>query len=121
VLRMVLAGTFERHPRLKVVIGHTGETIPFMLDRAEQVFHGQAKPVAVKETILKHVWLTTSGFFTLPPFLNAPFGADRILFSVDYPFSEPREGRDFLKALPLTEADHEKIAHGNADQLLRLS
>jgi predicted TIM-barrel fold metal-dependent hydrolase len=123
VLRMVLAGTFERHPRLKVVIGHMGETIPFMLDRAEQVFQGQAKPVAVKETSLKHVWLTTSGFFTLPPFLNAllTFGADRILFSVDYPFSEPREGRDFLKALPLTEADREKIAHGNADQLLRLS
>jgi hypothetical protein len=71
VLRMVLAGTFEGHPRLKVVINHMGETIPFMLDRAEQVFHGQAKPVAVKETILKHVWLTTSRFFTLPPFLKA--------------------------------------------------
>jgi predicted TIM-barrel fold metal-dependent hydrolase len=123
VLRMVLAGTFERHPRLKVVIGHMGETLPFMLDRAEQVFGGQQKPAAVKETILKHVWLTTSGFFTLPPFLNAllTFGADRILFSVDYPFSEPRDGRSFLNGLPLCEADREKIAYRNADQLLRLS
>jgi len=122
VLRMVLAGTFERHPGLKVVIGHMGETLPFMLDRAEQVFQGQARPVALKETILKHVWLTTSGFFTLPPFLNAllTFGAERILFSVDYPFSAPREGRDFLKALPLSESDREKIAHRSADQLLRL-
>jgi predicted TIM-barrel fold metal-dependent hydrolase len=123
VLRMVLAGTFERHPRLKVVIGHMGETLPFMLDRAEQVFGDQPKPVAVKETILKHIWLTTSGFFTLPPFLNAllTFGADRILFSVDYPFSSIPKGRDFLKALPVSEHDRAKIAHVNADQLLRLT
>jgi uncharacterized protein len=120
VLRMVLAGTFERHPRLKVVIGHMGETLPFMLDRADQVFHGQA---TIKQTILKHVWLTTSGFFTLAPFLNAllTFGADRILFSVDYPFSDPRDGRNFLDGLPLSETEREKIAHSNADQLLRLS
>lgn len=123
VLRMVLAGTFARHPRLKIVIGHMGETLPFMLDRSEQVFQQQAKPVAIKETILKHVWLTTSGFFTLPPFLNAllTFGASRILFSVDYPFSSNRQGLNFLKSLPVSEEDRAKIAHGNADQLLRLS
>ena len=123
VMRMVLAGTFERHPHLKIVVGHMGETLPFMLDRSEQVFREQAKPVAIKATILRHVWLTTSGFFTLPPFINAlsTFGADRLLFSVDYPFSSNRQGRDFLKSLPVSEQDRARIAHGNADQLLRLS
>jgi predicted TIM-barrel fold metal-dependent hydrolase len=122
VLRMVLAGTFERYPRLKVVIGHMGEALPFMLDRSEQVFQQQANPVAIKETILKHVWLTTSGFFTLPPFINAllTFGADRILFSIDYPFSPNPQGLDFLMSLPVSEHDRAKIAHGNADQLFRL-
>jgi predicted TIM-barrel fold metal-dependent hydrolase len=100
-----------------------GETLPFMLDRSEQVFQEQAKPVAIKETLLKHVWLTTSGFFTLPPFINAllTFGADRILFSVDYPFSSNRQGRDFLRSLPISEQDRAKIASGNADKLLQLS
>jgi uncharacterized protein len=122
VLRMVLAGTFERHPRLKVVIGHLGETLPFMLDRCQQVFEQQPRPVAVKQTLLRHVWITTSGFFTLAPFLAAllTFGADRILFSVDYPFSPARRGGEFLRSLPVSEPDRVKIAGGNAERLLRL-
>jgi predicted TIM-barrel fold metal-dependent hydrolase len=69
------------------------------------------------------MWITTSGFFSLPPFLAAlhTFGADRILFSVDYPYSANAEGRAFLDALPVSPADREKIAHGNADRLLRLT
>jgi uncharacterized protein len=122
VLRMVLAGTFERHPRLKVLIGHMGETLPFMLDRSEQVFSEQPHPVAVKQTLLEHVWITTSGFFSLPPFMAAllTFGADRILFSVDYPFSPTRRGGEFLRSLPVSEHDRSKIAGGNAERLLRL-
>ena len=123
VLRLVLSGTFKRHPRLKIIIGHMGETLPFMLERAEQVFQGQKNPVAVKEAILKHVWITTSGFFTTPPFLNAlqTFGADRILYSVDYPFASPLVGWNFLKTLPVSPHDLKKIAHENADRLLRLN
>jgi predicted TIM-barrel fold metal-dependent hydrolase len=123
VLRMVLAGTFERHPRLKIVIGHMGETLPFMLDRCQEVFAQQARPVSVKETILEHVWITTSGFFTIAPFISAllTFGADRILFSVDYPFSPTRRGGEFLRSLPVSEEDRLKIACGNADRLLRLT
>lgn len=121
LMRMVLAGTFERFPRLKIIIGHMGETIPFMLERSEQVFRSQGN-IPVKETIQKHVWLTTSGFFSLPPFLNAfqTFGADRIMYSVDYPFSPNTVGLKFLNSLPVSEEDRRKIAHANADRLLRL-
>jgi len=71
---------------------------------------------------MDQVWITTSGFFTVPPFLNAvqTFGIDRILFSVDYPFAANATGRAFLDALPVSPADRAKIAHGNADRLLRL-
>jgi hypothetical protein len=48
------------------------------------------------------------------------FGVDRILFSVDYPFSPNLAGRRFLDALPVSPADRAKIAHGNADALLKL-
>jgi uncharacterized protein len=123
VLRLVLSGTFQRHPRLKIIIGHMGETLPFMLERANDVFSAQKVPVSVKETILKHVWVTTSGFFTIPPFLNAlqVFGADRILFSVDYPFARNDRGSAFLKTLPVSPEDLKKIAHQNADNLLHLT
>jgi uncharacterized protein len=125
VLRLVLSGALDRYPRLRLIIGHMGEGLPAMLARCDQVF-GDAVPKLLKRTvsrtILDQVHVTTSGFFTLPPFLALllTFGADRILFSVDYPFSQNDKGRAFLESLPVSPADREKIAHGNADRLLRL-
>ncbi len=123
VLRLVLAGTLDAHPKLKIIIGHMGEGLPAMLARCDNVF-GQTKKLArpVSETILDHVAITTSGWFTVPPFLAAllTFGVDRIMFSVDYPFSPNAWGRTFLDQLPITDEDKAKIAHGNADRLLKL-
>ena len=126
VLRLVLSGALDRHPGLKLIIGHMGEALPFMLARCEQTLAAEAAKVltrTVTQTILDQVWITTSGFFTLPPFLAAlqTFGADRILFSIDYPFAANATGRTFLDALPVSPADRAKIAHGNADRLLRLA
>jgi uncharacterized protein len=126
VLRMVLAGTLDRHPKLRIIIGHMGEGLPAMMDRCDDVFSRQTKTYlnrSVSQTILDQVWITTSGFFSMAPFTAAmmKFGPDRILFSVDYPFSTNADGRDFLDALPVSETDREKIAHRNADALLKLS
>jgi hypothetical protein len=125
VLRLVLSGALDRHPGLKLVIGHMGEALPFMLDRIDETTTAQAKTLlrrSVRQTILDQVWITTSGFFTLAPFMAAllSFGVDRILFSVDYPFASNARARAFLDALPVSPADRAKIAHGNADSLLRL-
>jgi hypothetical protein len=124
-LRLVLSGALDRHPRLKIVIGHMGEALPFMLDRIDETTGAEAKKHlrrSVKQTILDQVWITTSGFFTMAPFMAAlmTFGADRIMFSVDYPFASNARARAFLDALPVSPADRAKIAHGNADQLMRL-
>jgi len=125
VLRLVLAGTFDKHPRLKIVIGHVGEGLPAMMTRCDQVFSriaGTHLKRSVSQTILDQVWITTSGFFALAPFMAAllTFGTDRILFSVDYPYSKHKDGRAFLDALPVSRDDLAKIAHGNADKLLKL-
>jgi predicted TIM-barrel fold metal-dependent hydrolase len=125
VLRMVLAGTFDRHPRLKVIIGHMGEGLPAMFARCDQVFADEARDRltrTVSRTITDQVWVTTSGFFTMAPLLPLlmTFGADRVMFSVDYPFSPNDRGRAFLDALPISPDDKVKLAHGNADKLLRL-
>ena len=126
VLRLVLSGALDRHPRLKLIVGHMGEALPFMLARCEQTLAAEASKVlrrSVTQTILEQVWITTSGFFTLPPFLNAlqTFGADRILFSVDYPFAPNAVGRRFLDSLPVAPADREKIAYRNAARVLGLA
>lgn len=124
VLRLVLAGTLDRHPRLRLIIGHMGEMLPVMLARADDVFaldigHLQ-RPIS--RTILDQVWLTTSGIFTEPPFLAAllTFGIDRIMFSVDYPYASNAKGRVFLDRLSLAPADMAKLTHQNADTLLKL-
>lgn len=124
VLRLVLAGVLDRHPRLKLIVGHMGEGLPAMLARCDQMFTGEIGHLgrSVSKTILDQVSITTSGFFTLPPFelALAVFGIDRILFSVDYPYSSNQQGREFLEALKLPPADLEKLAHGNADRILEL-
>ncbi len=125
VLRMVLAGVFDRHPTLQVIIGHMAEGLPAMLARCDQVFADEARDRlsrSISKTITDQVWVTTSGFFAMAPMaaLLMTFGADRVMFSVDYPFSPNANGRRFLDALALPPADVAKIAHGNADQLLGL-
>jgi uncharacterized protein len=125
VLRLVLSGTLDRHPRLKLIIGHMGEGLPAMLVRSDKLLGRDAAHLtrSVSKTILDQVSITTSGLFTQPPFevALAVFGVDRVMFSIDYPYSSNRQGRDFLDVLGLAAADLEKIAHGNADRLLKLS
>jgi predicted TIM-barrel fold metal-dependent hydrolase len=124
VLRMVLAGVFDRLPRLQVVIGHMGEALPFMLARTNASLPpevtGLRRPVA--DYLRENLHVTTSGFFSVPPLLTAllELGADRLMFSVDYPYSANTRGRAFLDAMPVSSADRERIAHGNAERLLRL-
>jgi uncharacterized protein len=123
-LRLIVSGVFDRFPRLKIIIGHMGENLPFSLARADTVLGHAATHLErrVAEYFHEHFYVTTSGYFTVPPFLCAfeVVGADRLLFSVDYPFSPNIVGRNFLDALPVSPEDREKISHRNAERLLRL-
>ncbi len=124
ILRLVLSGTLDRHPKLKVVIGHMGEMLPMMMARADDVFALDIEHLKrpVSRQINDQVWITTSGIFTEPPFLAAllTFGIDRIMFSVDYPYAQNMKGRGFLDRLTLAPSDMAKLCHANADKLLRL-
>jgi len=124
VLRMVLAGTLDKHPKLKLIIGHMGEMLPVMLARIDQTSELDIEHLKrpVSRQILDQVWITTSGIFSQPPFIAAlqTFGIDRIMFSVDYPYALDAKGREFLDNVALAPADMAKLAHGNADALLKL-
>jgi uncharacterized protein len=124
VFRLVLAGTLDKHPKVKIIIGHMGEMLPMMMARADAVFQHDIEHLKrpITRTILDQVWLTTSGIFDQPPFLAAlqTFGSDRIMFSVDYPFAPNAAGKRFLSQVALAPADKEKLTHGTADALLKL-
>jgi uncharacterized protein len=123
-LRLIVSGLFDRFPKLKIIIGHMGEALPYYIVRADafltqSVMHLKRR---VSEYFHEHFYITASGCFSLPPFLCAlqVVGADRILFSVDYPYNSNTLGRTFLDALPVSPEDMAKISHGNAERLLKL-
>lgn len=124
VLRLVVSGTLDRHPKLRLVIGHMGEMLPMMMARADDVFSLDVGHLErpISQTITDQVWVTTSGIFTQAPFLAAlqTFGIDRLMFSVDYPYASNMKGRAFLDGLSLSQADMARFCHGNAERLLRL-
>lgn len=123
ILRIALSGVFERYPGLNMIIGHMGETLPFMLDRLDHIaldFAGMKTPPS--EIIRERVYITTAGVFSNAAFLCAltAFGVDRIMFSVDYPYSSPVLATQWFDHVPIAPDDKRKIMHGNADRLLKL-
>jgi predicted TIM-barrel fold metal-dependent hydrolase len=121
---MVVAGTLDKHPKLRLIVGHMGEMLPMMMARIDAMFQhdiGHLKR-PITGAILDQVWLTTSGIFDEPPLLAAllTFGIDRIMFSIDYPYAPNAAGRRFLNRIALSPDDMAKLTHRTADQVLRL-
>jgi predicted TIM-barrel fold metal-dependent hydrolase len=122
VLRMILAGTFESFPDLRVISGHWGEMVPFFLERLNDTIPPKVSGLSrdISDIYKSHGWVTPSGMFDLPQFefIYKVMGPDRIMWSADYPYVTLGGTREFLESLPISEVDREKIAHGSAEQLL---
>jgi uncharacterized protein len=124
LIRMILGGVFDRYPKLQVVIGHLGEGIPFMLPRLNRRLPMEttklARPLAAY--LRENVHYTFSGFNFPATFLDLllEVGVERIMFSADYPYGSMAEARSFLNQIPVTDADRQRIAHGNAERLFNV-
>jgi predicted TIM-barrel fold metal-dependent hydrolase len=141
LLRMIVGGVFDRHPHLRIIIGHMGELIPFCYSRlnlalsmgewllaAQEAKTTGSHPIARMEKsfnyyMKENVYVTTSGVFDQPVFecALAYLGINNLLFSADDPFRDNFEAVDFLSTTRLTKEDKEKLAHGNAERLLKLT
>ncbi len=121
--RLVVSGVFDEFPKLKIILGHLGESLPFVLWRANDTLSRRSKlKRSFRDYLLDHFLITTSGNFSQPALqcAIAELGVERILFAVDWPFQPNGEAVDFIKAAALSAADREQIFGTNACRLLRI-
>lgn len=121
LLRLIVSGVFDRLPKLRLIVGHMGEGVPYALARSNGILtNGLKLKRSVAETIQQQVWVTTSGYFSRPPFecCREVLGLDRMMYSVDYPFSPNTRGKEFLASLQLSEAEKQQFVWGNAARVL---
>jgi hypothetical protein len=123
VIRIILGGAFDKYPELQLVIGHMGEGLPFMLSRLDVMRMAMTKLARpISAYLRENVHYTFAGFNFTPTFLDLMLqvGVDRIMFSADHPYGSMSQAQAFLDSLPVSSADREKIAHANAERLLRI-
>ncbi|MBW0014319.1 amidohydrolase family protein [Mycobacterium sp.] len=128
-LRLLFGGVFDRHPGTTLILGHMGEFLPFQrsrLDARYATLELEATTAPLKRPpsayLGTNVVFTNSGVFSPAVMLGAVLevGADAMMFSVDYPYESSLEAVKGFEQTTLPAADREKIAHGNAERLLRI-
>ncbi len=127
-LRLIGSGLFDECPKLKIVLGHLGEGIPIYLWRIDgrngwmNAPHNYSAKHGVGHYFRQHFHLTTSGNFSTPALVNSitEMGADRVMFSVDWPFEAVDEGSEWFDKAAISEAERAKIGRENAIKLFKL-
>ena len=123
VLRLILSGALDRHPGLKLLSGHWGELVAGWLDRLDETI-GWANYLdrPVSDYYREHVWITPSGMYSQNQlkFFLAEMGAERIIYSEDFPYVVRDNVSAFLEEAGLTEDEHSAIAYRNAEKVMRI-
>ena len=125
-LRIVYGGIFDRFPKAKLVLGHLGETLPFLAWRIQHGVdfnpNGRSTKKRLADYLAENIWVTTSGNFNTQALhcTILTMGADRILFSNDYPYEDYAEGAEFMDTVAISETDRRKIGYANAKSLYKL-
>jgi 2,3-dihydroxybenzoate decarboxylase len=127
-LRLLFGGVFDRHPGATLILGHMGEFLPFQRSRLDARY--ATLQTAASDPLRRppsaylgtNIVFTNSGVFSPAVLLGAVLevGADAVMFSVDYPYESSSEAVRGFERTTLSAADRDKIAHGNAERLLRI-
>ena len=126
-LRLMTTGLFDRHPQLQMILGHLGEFIPFNIWRIDNIMRKAPRGVPCKRQVgdylRENVYITTSGNFRTPTLLATMLevGADRIMYSVDYPFETHEDASRWFDNCEISENDRKKIGRENARRLFGLA
>jgi len=125
-LRLMASGLFDEYPRVKVILGHLGEGLSFGIWRVDnRISRGSGAPRAklpLSHYLRENFYITTSGNFRTQALTNVilEVGADRVLYSVDYPYEDVVEAKDWFDRASISDSDRMKIARTNAQNLFRL-
>lgn len=127
-LRLIGSGLFDEFPKLKIILGHLGEGLSFYLWRIDnrnnwmKAPHKYAAKRRVADYVRENFFLTTSGHFSTPALINAitEIGAERIMFSIDYPFEDFSDAADWFDHAEISEAERKAIGRTNAMALFGL-
>lgn len=127
--RMILAGVFDQFPRLKVVLGHMGEGLPYWLYRIDHVYQalnpvgsaGRLK-ASPQEVFLRNFVITTSGVNDpkVLAYVISALGVDNVLWAIDYPYESSQPAVEFLDKAPLSASDRKKVYQTNAERVFHL-
>jgi 5-carboxyvanillate decarboxylase len=129
VTRMIMAGVFDRFPKLTVVLGHMGEGLPYWLYRIGNIydaFHPPGSATRLKtppvEVFKRNFFITTSGVNDpqVLQFVIAKLGIDRVMWAIDYPYERTAPAVRFMDTAPVSEADRAKLYHGNAERVFHI-
>lgn len=127
-LRLMASGLFDKYPRLTIVLGHLGETLPNAIWRIDHRLSNMPRGIPAKKKLAEYLrnnfYVTTSGNFCTQTLISTIFslGADRILFSADYPFEKISEAADWFDSLDaISETDRLKIGRTNAEKLFGMT
>ncbi|MEU6844718.1 amidohydrolase family protein [Streptomyces sp. NPDC046716] len=125
-LRILLGGVFDDFPGARLIVGHMGEFLPFHVPRLDVQIRNITTRVPLKRAPSAYfgdnISVTTSGVMddTMLQAAIDVVGIDHVLFAIDYPFEKSEQAVAFLRRAPLTPAQRRKIAHGNAERILKL-
>ncbi|WP_299452416.1 amidohydrolase family protein [uncultured Pigmentiphaga sp.] len=125
-LRLLFGGVFDRFPRVRVILGHMGEGLPFMRWRFDSRFavypHGVRLQRPPSSYIGTNILITTSGVCSAPALLGAigEMGPEAVMFSVDYPYESTALAAEFIEQAPLDEEVRQLVCHGNAQRIFGL-
>jgi 5-carboxyvanillate decarboxylase len=128
ILGLITSGVFDRFPRLKIVIGHGGEGLPYMLYRIDYMYENARYPFMKKVNRLpsdymkENIYITTSGLPWAPAITMAQsvLGMDRVLYAMDYPYQFVPEEVTLTDNFPLSPADKKKLFQLNAEKVFSL-
>jgi 2,3-dihydroxybenzoate decarboxylase len=125
-LRIIGAGVFDAFPKATLILGHLGESLPYLLGRLDEgyvmAYRSRKLKRLFSQYIKENILITTSGKYQPEALVCAisAMGVDRILFAADYPWVSPKEAVEHVERTPISESDKEKIYHLNAERWLKL-
>lgn len=128
-MRLIMSGTFDRFPKLRIVLGHMGEGIPFWLQRIDNRYLLEVKigataklPKLPSQYFLDNFVITTSGVTSMPALRLSldVLGVERILFAADFPYEDDAEAVRFMDGAAVTEAERKQIYQTNAERVFKL-